>query len=120
MAADDLAALKGMVGNAAVHFTDAIFGFHAQQGAEKCFKARIASLGGRYARTHDLLGLAGVARALGVDTAEWETFAELTNFAVVARYQPRIRVSVPLHRPFLIDRLSALMHQRPPALPRRD
>ena len=50
MARGDLNALKGMrqldesVGD--LYFSNEVFGFHAQQAAEKCLKAAIASLEG--------------------------------------------------------------------------
>ena len=51
----DVSALRGM-GDAAV-FADEIFGFHAQQAAEKLFKAWLALLGETYPMTHDLTEL---------------------------------------------------------------
>jgi len=53
MARADLNALKGMLRQDEDYFSDEIFGFHAQQAAEKILKARIASLEGSYSRTHD-------------------------------------------------------------------
>jgi len=35
-------------------FDDVIFGFHAQQAVEKCFKAWLSAKGVIYPRTHDL------------------------------------------------------------------
>ncbi len=51
MAQRDLNALRGMINPAVdptqVFFSDEVFGFHAQQAAEKSLKAWIASLGNR-------------------------------------------------------------------------
>ena len=55
MARGDLNALKGMlqVGDAGTSlFSDEVFGFHAQQAAEKSLKAGIASKGGKIGRAH--------------------------------------------------------------------
>lgn len=48
----DLRALEGMRDSAV--FADEIFGFHAQQAAEKLLKAWLAIEGVLYPRTHDL------------------------------------------------------------------
>ena len=56
----DASALRGM-GDAAV-FADEVFGFHAQQAAEKLFKAWLALLGETYPMTHDLSELLELLR----------------------------------------------------------
>ena len=61
LAGSDLNALRGMSrltpAEGEKYFSEAIFGFHAQQAAEKCLKAWIAFLGIRFPRTHDLMVL---------------------------------------------------------------
>ncbi len=60
----DISALRGMA-DAAV-FADEIFGFHAQQAAEKLLKAWLALLGETYPTTHDLDRLLAMLRACDV------------------------------------------------------
>ena len=60
MAMGDLNSLRGMTMSTSPDeefFSDEVFGFHAQQAAEKCVKAWIAALGKPYPRTHDLMAL---------------------------------------------------------------
>lgn len=68
-------------------FSDEVFGFHAQQAAEKCLKAWIAALGRRYPRTHDLMSLLEELTAAGEDTTSLDGLVELTPFAVEYRYE---------------------------------
>jgi HEPN domain-containing protein len=51
-ASRDLRALQGMTDPGV--FADEIFGFHAQQAAEKALKAWLSALDVEYPRTHDL------------------------------------------------------------------
>jgi hypothetical protein len=91
MAHSDLNALRGMLSPALpahnTFFSDEIFGFHAQQAAEKCLKAWIASLGRRYPRTHDLMALLEQLSDVGEDATNLSTLIELNPFAVEYRYQ---------------------------------
>ena len=66
-------------------FSDEVFGFHAQQAAEKCLKAWIASLGTRYPRTHDLMALIDELSTAGADTSELDILVDLNPFAVEYR-----------------------------------
>jgi HEPN domain-containing protein len=59
----DWRALHGM--DDADVFADEIFGFHAQQAAEKAFKAWLALLGVEYPKTHDLSLLLGILQSHG-------------------------------------------------------
>ena len=68
-------------------FTDGVFGFHAQQAAEKCLKAWIASLGSRYPHTHDLMALIEILDRAGEDTSDLDSLVELSPFAVQYRYE---------------------------------
>jgi HEPN domain-containing protein len=91
MAQSDLNALRGMMtgesSSGTAFFSDEVFGIHAQQAAEKCLKAWIASLGKRYPRTHDLMSLLEELTAAGEDTTSLEELVELTPFAVEYRYE---------------------------------
>jgi HEPN domain-containing protein len=80
MAMGDLNALRGMMmatDASQALFSNEVFGFHAQQAAEKCLKAWIAALGKTYARTHDLMAL--------IDS--WNSLVDLSPFAVQYRYE---------------------------------
>ena len=55
---EDLSALGGMLDEDT--FSDAIFGFHAQQAVEKALKACLSIAGLRYSRVHDLEALANL------------------------------------------------------------
>ena len=91
MAQADLNALRGMlpleVSSGKSYFSDEVFGFHAQQAAEKCLKAWIASLGARYRRTHDLMALLEDLATAGQDSKDMETLVDLNPFAVEYRYE---------------------------------
>ena len=83
----DVSALRGM-DDAAV-FADEIFGFHAQQAAEKLLKAWLASLGEAYPLSHDLASLLDVLRTCGADVARFDELVDYTRYAVRLRYTPR-------------------------------
>jgi HEPN domain-containing protein len=91
MAHADLNALKGMLSLALslpkTYFSDEIFGFHAQQTAEKCLKAWIATLGRRYPRTHDLMSLVEDLLEAGEDVTTLDRLVDLNPFAVEYRYE---------------------------------
>jgi HEPN domain len=91
MAQRDLNAMRGMMspalGSSKALFSDEVFGFHAQQAAENCLKAWIASLGRRYPRTHDLMALIGDLSTAGEDTRDLDVLVDLTPFAVEYRYE---------------------------------
>lgn len=80
----DLKALGGMLD--ADVFAYEIFGFHAQQTAEKALKAWIAAVGGSYGFTHDLGLLLDTLQGLGADCAGYQDLPDLTIFAVHFRY----------------------------------
>jgi HEPN domain-containing protein len=91
MAQADLNALRGMLSANLLapesYFSDEVFGFHAQQAAEKSLKAWIASLGRRYPRTHDLMSLVENLVDAGEDTTALDRLVDLNPFAVEYRYQ---------------------------------
>ena len=64
-----------------------VFGFHAQQAAEKLLKAVIAAAGSEYPLTHRLAELIDRAKQAGADLpCEFEDARHLTTFAVEFRY----------------------------------
>lgn len=89
MARGDLNALNGMlsVAKADVYFSDEVFGFHAQQTAEKLLKAWIAVRGGHYPRSHDLMIFIQILSNLGEDITGLDDLIDLNPFAVQYRYE---------------------------------
>ena len=64
-----------------------VFGFHAQQSAEKLLKAILSHAGIAYPRTHQLVELLDLAADHGLELpAETEELRHLTPFAVEFRY----------------------------------
>jgi len=113
MAYGDLRALRGMLkGNAEdaddSYFSDEIYGFHAQQSAEKILKARIASLGGYYAKTHDLMALLNLLADLGDDVSNLMDLVDLNLFAVQYRYESFDTDDEELDRETLLATLESL------------
>jgi len=84
VAARDPRALRGM-SDVAV-FADEVFGFVAQQAAEKSPKAWLAALGGAYPFTHDLAFLLARLAAAGQDVVDLWDLVDLNPFAVQLRY----------------------------------
>jgi len=80
----DLKALRGMLD--ADIFAYEIFGFQAQQAAEKALKAWITALDGSYGFTHDLGLLLDLLKNLGADCTSFSDLPDLTIFAVHFRY----------------------------------
>src|SRR2546427_11320999 len=67
--------------------SDAIFGFHCQQAAEKLLKALLSHYGVAFSRTHDLNQLMELLETAGHPLPEEaHTIDELTPFAVQFRY----------------------------------
>ena len=105
----DISALHGMA-DAAV-FADEIFGFHAQQAAEKLLKAWLALLGETYPTTHDLARLLAMLRARDVEATRFNELVEYTPFAVQFRYAPGDLSARPLDRDTAIERVEALLKE---------
>jgi len=63
----DLTALQGMTDPRV--FADGVFGFHAQQAAEKALKAWLCMLDVEYPRTHDLTLLPALLDVEGQDVS---------------------------------------------------
>lgn len=85
-AAQDEFVLEQFVGNPQA--ADEMFGFHAQQAAEKLLKAALAARGVDYPRTHRLGDLLDLARERGLALPEeFDRLHELTPFAVEYRYE---------------------------------
>ncbi len=67
-------------------FREGAWGFWLQQAVEKALKAWYLQLGGDPPLTHDLRRLLLLLEAEGVATADLETLAQLTVYAVQFRY----------------------------------
>ncbi len=69
-------------------FSENIFGFHAQRGAELAFKAWITLLGQRYERTHNVADLVAILVSNGVGEAQpFAHLTTLTPYAVMYVYE---------------------------------
>ena len=108
-AEQDISALRGMAVVAV--FADEIFGFHAQQAAEKLLKAWLALLGETYPTTHDLARLLAMLRARDVEATRFNELVEYTPFAVQFRYAPGDLSARPLDRDTAIERVEALLKE---------
>ena len=105
----DISALRGMADVAV--FADEIFGFHAQQAAERLLKAWLALLGETYPTTHDLARLLAMLRARDVEATRFNELVEYTPFAVQFRYAPGDLSARPLDRDTAIERVEALLKE---------
>jgi HEPN domain-containing protein len=110
MARKDLRALGAMLDRET--FAEEIFGFHAQQVAEKSIKAWLNLIGTTYPRTHDLgalLELLAVPREY-VPAEAWE-LVELTDFAVQLRYESFEYDDEPLDRSAVVEQVGILVER---------
>jgi HEPN domain-containing protein len=107
MAEKDLNALLGMEDNPL--FAEEIFGFHAQQAAEKSLKAWLCVRGLAYPPTHDLSRLLTLLENSGADVAAYWPLDQYTLFAVQARYELGVMEHEnPLNRRAVIEEIRAL------------
>lgn len=105
----DLRALEGMRDSAV--FADEIFGFHAQQAAEKLLKAWLAIEGVLYPRTHDLDHLLRLLEQHGAQLSGFEDLEEYSAFAVQLRYEAFDTDAEPLHRDVALERIRRLVNR---------
>ncbi len=103
----DLRALRAMRDDDA--FTDEIAGFHAQQDAEKLFKAWIAMHGLVFPLTHDLEALLAILKDHEADADCFRDLLLLNPYAVRLRYEGISEGALPLDRERLVSRLGALL-----------
>jgi HEPN domain-containing protein len=84
-AAEDEALLDAVLAKPEV--SDSIFGFHAQQAAEKLLKALLSVRAVRFQKTHDLHELLNLLESAGeIIPADLARVDELTPFAIQWRY----------------------------------
>lgn len=87
---------------------DEIFGFHAQQAAEKGLKAWISKRGGSYPPTHDLSKLIPILGRSGIDIDPLWSLIRWNSFAVQFRYDALPDDSEPLPRQEIVSELEHL------------
>ncbi|MEO5377986.1 MAG: HEPN domain-containing protein [Magnetococcus sp. DMHC-6] len=107
LARSDLKAMTGMFDPEV--FTDAIFGFHAQQAVEKGLKAWLSALDVLFPLTHDISRLLPLLEKCGVDVTDLWDWLELTSFAVEHRYTWMSDEEEPLDRVDLTHRVNRLL-----------
>ncbi|MBF0136282.1 MAG: HEPN domain-containing protein [Magnetococcus sp. DMHC-1] len=90
-------------------FTDAIFGFHAQQAVEKGLKAWLSALEILFPLTHDISRLLPLLEQQGAEMRDLWDWVELTPFAVEHRYAWSDDAEVALDRTELITRIHGLL-----------
>jgi HEPN domain-containing protein len=109
MASKDFQALKAMVDEQA--FAEEIFGFHAQQAGEKTLKAWLSWKDISYPRIHDLEEITNILEDGGESfPPECKPLLELTEFAVLFRYEAYDFYEARLDRPVVIKQVSELMN----------
>ena len=109
MAGKDMKALHSLLQPEAAD--DEIFGFHAQQAAEKALKAWIIGVGGCYSNTHDLHVLLLTLRELGCDISRYRNLTELNVYAVWFRYEPIEEISPAIDRHSMLNRVQTIYDQ---------
>jgi len=107
MAMKDFKALVNMMDDEV--FADEIFGFHAQQTAEKSLKAWLSFLGKTYTKTHDLSLLLYLLQTEGIDIEPFNPLIEFNAFAVQFRYEAYDMEDDPLDRQDCIRNLKLLV-----------
>ena len=105
----DVSALRGM-GDVAV-FADEIFGFHAQQAAERLYKAWLALLGETYPLTHDLTELLELLETRESDAARFDGLIDYTPYAVQFRYGADDAEAGSLDRDEVLGHAEALLEE---------
>jgi HEPN domain-containing protein len=108
MAGKDLKALHALLDPDSVD--DEIFGFHAQQAAEKSLKSWIAGIGGSYGNTHDLRVLLLTLRELGCEIAPFRELTGLNVYAVWFRYEPLEEAANAIDRPTMLERVQTIFN----------
>jgi len=89
-------------------FTSEVFGFHAQQVAEKSLKAWISLLGQEYPKTHSIRLLIVILEQAGLDLPDLWELVELSAFAAQFRYEAFDMAEEPLNREEILQRVEQL------------
>ena len=108
MAQKDFKALAGLTDTNV--FADEIFGFHAQQVVEKLLKTWLSLIGIEYPRIHDLEELFEILEEHGQNiSSTFRSLIDLTDFAVIFRYEVYEDLGTPLDRRKIIEKVSTLL-----------
>ncbi|MHB8767346.1 MAG: HEPN domain-containing protein [Deferrisomatales bacterium] len=107
MARKDLAALRAMGDREA--FAEEVFGFHAEQAAEKALKAWAAGLGCKYPFRHDLGELLSLLEGEGEEVGPFWGVVAYTDFGVRFRYEALGEEETPLDRQVGCAEVAALV-----------
>ncbi len=108
MAEKDYTTVRKMAADA--EFADEVFGFHAQQAAEKAAKAILAAKGISFERTHDLEPLFDALEENGcIGTGDFAELIDLTDFAVQYRYQAFDEFDAGLDRDAVADEVQRFL-----------
>ena len=91
--------------------SDEVFGFHAQQAAEKSFKAWLALLGETYPLTHNIEALVDLLAARAVDMTAFRELAVYTPYAVEFRYGGVDASTEPIDRKAALGLVETLLEQ---------
>lgn len=102
----DLRALRAMPNSD--DFADEVFGFHAQQAAEKFLKAWLCKCTGIYPFTHDISYLLRLVEEQGENIDCWLDLIDLNSFAVQFRYETMCDMDEPLERQNILELLAKL------------
>lgn len=89
-------------------FVDSVYGFHAQQAAEKMLKAWLDALQVNYPGIHQIDMLLTYLQDAGMDTQEFRSLSELNSFGVQFRYDSSWRDEAPLDRVAILQAVHAL------------
>ena len=92
-------------------FSDGVFGFHAQQAAEKALKAWMAYKGVTYKHTHDLMSLIDSLDGSGEEVAALGELVDLNSFAVQYRYETADEDDEPINRRDVLDKIQRLFER---------
>ena len=103
----DVLALRGMADSAV--FADEIFGFHAQQAAEKLLKAWLAAKDQTYPLSHDLATLLDLLKSSEPAVDRFDDLVDYTPYAVRLRYAAVDPGSDALDRPHAIEQVEELL-----------
>ena len=103
----DLQALENMLDAQA--FPGEIFGFHAQQAAEKTLKAWLILLDQEYPLKHNIRQLVLLLEKAGINIEPLWKFVELNAFAVQFRYEAYEDLDETLNRPELLGDIRELV-----------
>ena len=108
IAGDDLRALRAMADDPA--FSTRVFGFHAQQAAEKTLKAWLSLAGIAYPKVHDLEALFEMVVDSGQGVPpSFRALERLTDFAVQFRYSAYVDLGEDLDRAATVSDVGALV-----------